>query len=389
MLLLKGLHQASQTPDRRYQYGYGKASFFWALVSALGMFWTGAGVSCGHGLYTLMHPPELFDLSREMLGVLFVSFLVDGFVLTKTLKEVAASKPPGISMVTHFMNIRDPFVLAVLFEDAAACTGVAFAGTGIVLSQFYHDVGYDTLAGISVGLLLAGVAVKLVEINHRFLLGQAVDEDIVADIRNMLRNRAAISAVKDVQSQWIGPSAFAFKAECDFNGYAMAKRLEDVYVPLFVDAISRRNGGTPNEKDKHDLETVMAWMAEDVTRLIEQEVKEVETLIRQKHPMAAFIELEPDSKKSFVRAYDGKAWRETDTTAMMSRDPSSNNFRLQRAQSGLVDNERSVNHEAQSLNREQSNVASVDAEKADAARKVTTLLREAVEETLRKKNNQS
>ena len=391
MLLLKGLQQASQTPDKRFQYGYGKASFFWALVSALGMFWTGAGVSLGHGLYTLIHPPELFEISREMLGVLFVSFLVDGFVLGKTLKEVAASKPANISMMNHFMNIRDPFVLAVLFEDAAACTGVVFAGTGILLSQLYGDVSYDTLAGIGVGMLLASVAIKLVEINYRFLVGQAVDEEIVSDIRNMLRNRPAINAVYDVQSQWLGPHAFAFKAECDFNGYVLARRLEDLYVPLFIEAVAHRTDKSDpagrDDKRKYDLETVMAWMAEDVTRLIEQEVKQVELLIRQKHPMAAFIELEPDSKKSFLRASDGRAWRENDPMSPLARESSA---RLSRAYSAIQDYELARSHSSVAeltgaLTESGEGKEPRDALKAEAAKTVTTLLRDILKDAVEKK----
>jgi zinc transporter 9 len=219
------------------------------------------------------------------------------------------------------MNLRDPFVLAVLFEDAAACTGVAFAALGIYLSKLNNDVSYDTLAGISVGLLLAGVAVKLVQINHKFLIGQAVDEEIVADIRSILRGRAGINAVYDIQSQWIGPSAFAFKAECDFNGFFFSRKLQDLYVPLFLDAVQKQ----VSEDEKHqELAIIMSWMAEDITRLIEQEVKEVETIIRKRHPMAAFIELEPDSKKSFLRAYDGRAWREMELT----QKPELASFRL-------------------------------------------------------------
>lgn len=331
-LLLKGLNQASQTPDKRYQYGYGKASFFWALVSALGMFWTGAGVSLGHGVYTLMHPPEALEVSREMIAVLAGSFLVDGFVLVTTLRDVMRTKPAQVGYYKHLTKIRDPFVLAVLFEDAAACTGVALCATGIVLTQHYNDVSFDTLAGISVGLLLVSVAGRLVSINRSFLLGQAVDDEIVQDIRQLLKNRPAISAVHDVQSQWIGPSAFAFKAECDFNGQEIAKRLEELYIPLFITAVDARGHDqvesiestfttdVGDESDPHHqptVEIVMAWMAEDVTRLIEQEVKEVETLIRIKHPQAAFIELEPDSKKSFLRASDGKVWSTRPTSPLL------------------------------------------------------------------------
>ena len=35
--------QAAGAPDRKHQYGYGRAAYFWSLVSALGMFWLGAG----------------------------------------------------------------------------------------------------------------------------------------------------------------------------------------------------------------------------------------------------------------------------------------------------------------------------------------------------------
>lgn len=42
--------------------------------------------------------------------------------------------------------------------------------------------------------------------------------------------------------------------------------------------------------------------AEDVTRLVEKEVQEVEEEIRALYPEAAFIELEPDSKESEMRA---------------------------------------------------------------------------------------
>ena len=45
-----------------------------------------------------------------------------------------------------------------------------------------------------------------------------------------------------------------------------------------------------------DLPVLLAWYAEDVTRLVEKEVKDAERDIRARYPAAAFIELEPDSK---------------------------------------------------------------------------------------------
>jgi len=305
-LLLKGQADASRTPDKKFPYGYGKAGFFWGLVSAVGMFWLGAGLTVGHAAYQLLHPPELFEVSREMLWVLGASFLVDGWVLASALHEVNKTKPKHVGLLAHLNSdgVRDPYLLGVLFEDAAACAGVVVAATGAYLTMKHADVSYDTLACLGVGLLLGGVAIKLASINQRYLLGMSVDDDIVSDIKRVIAGRPAIHAVKDVQSQWIAPSAFMFKAECDFDGFVLAQRLRD-YVPLFQHAVGTDAARGPYASD--DLRTVMHWYAEDITRLIELEIKEIEMVIRAKYPEAAFIEIEPDSRKTFERKSDGGA----------------------------------------------------------------------------------
>jgi zinc transporter 9 len=50
---------------------------------------------------------------------------------------------------------------------------------------------------------------------------------------------------------------------------------------------------------KSDLPLFLSWYAEDVTRIVESEVRDVEAMIRKEYPEAAYIELEPDSKRTF------------------------------------------------------------------------------------------
>ena len=324
-LLLRGLYDASRTPDKLHPMGYGKAGFFWALVSALSMFWTGFGASVTHAANQLYNPPELFMVSREMLLVLSASFLLDGYVLGRTLYELRSTVPKGQSVLGYLASgeVRDPFVLAVLYEDAAACTGVVIAASGIALTHYTGDVSYDTLACFAIGFLLGGVALRLVRLNQRFLLGASVDDAIVNDIRGMLKKRPAINAVYDVQTQWLSPTAFSFKAEVDFDGYILSQRLENDYLPRFREATTAvaaavaagdgaahasAAGAAAATSSDDTLRMLMHFFAEDVTRLIELEVKDCEMAIRAKYPSCAFIELEPDSRKSFVRKSDGRAW---------------------------------------------------------------------------------
>ena len=55
-LLLLGLKRSARGPDAAHPYGYGADRFFWGLVSALGIFFLGAGVTLYHGVHGLMHP---------------------------------------------------------------------------------------------------------------------------------------------------------------------------------------------------------------------------------------------------------------------------------------------------------------------------------------------
>ncbi|CEG46292.1 zinc transporter [Plasmopara halstedii] len=291
-VLILGLKQASGVPDKKHQYGYGRAAYFWSLISALGIFWLGSGATIFHGIQSILDPPKELYFSWEIWCVLAASFGIDGWVLKRSTQDLLASKPKNVSFYQHVKRIKDPFMMAVLYEDLAACTGVLMAGCGIGASHFTGDPLWDSIASISIGVLLGGVAVSLIRLNQNFLLGQSVEPDIENGIRKLLLARPSIDNVYAVQSQWVGPSTFSYKAEVDFDGTYLAAKLLRMYKPVFLET---------KELDK-DLPLILAWYAEDVTRLVEKEVQEVEEVIRSIYPEAAFIELEPDSKESEMRA---------------------------------------------------------------------------------------
>lgn len=210
-LLILGLRQAAGVPDKKHQYGYGRAAYFWSLISALGIFWLGAGVTVAHGVQTIFYPPKELSLSWEVWGVLGCSFMIDGWVLKRSVQELLAMKPKGKSFFQHLAHTKDPFMMAVLLEDSAACTGVIMAACGIGASHITGNPLWDSLASISIGVLLGGVAVTLIRLNQKYLLGQSVEPEIEQGIRELLLSRPSIDNVYAVQSQWVGPSTFSYK----------------------------------------------------------------------------------------------------------------------------------------------------------------------------------
>jgi cation diffusion facilitator family transporter len=166
-LLLIGLRNAESAADSRYQYGYGKSVYFWSLVSALGTFWCGAGISMWHSIQSLMQPSiELHAVGLETWMVLGVAFLVDGGVLYKTIQKVKKTQPPKTSLLKHILRIRDPTLQAVLMEDAAACGGVLIAVLGIGAAQVTGLAVLDAVAGCGIAGILGAMGIYLARLNQ-------------------------------------------------------------------------------------------------------------------------------------------------------------------------------------------------------------------------------
>lgn len=294
-LLLIGLRDSGIEADREHQYGYGKSIYFWALVSALGTFFLGAGVGLSQAVPNLISGGSLHEVQSHVWAVLAFSFVVDGYVFTKTLLEVKDSMPEGGNLWKHVWKLRDPATLAVLLEDGAACLGIVMAIGGIAATQAYNVPVFDALAGVGISGLLAGMGLILVNVNHKFLLGQAVDTEIRTGIEKILLSRRSIDHVHSIQSQWTGPETFSFKAEVDFDGTFLAAKLMPRYQEEFVKA--------RNSLDQ-DLRVLLSWYAEDVMRTVEREIRHIEAEIRQVYPGAQYIELEPMSKDADRFAID-------------------------------------------------------------------------------------
>jgi solute carrier family 30 (zinc transporter), member 9 len=293
-LLLVGLRDAENKADRKHPYGYGKSVYFWALVSALGTFFLGAGVSMTHAVGELIDP-SLQDITKEVWGVLGISLLVDGYVFSKTIAEIRETKPKGMSLWQHTTQLRDPATLAILLEDGAACLGIIMALAGISASHVTGMPIFDGLAGVGISALLASMGLILVRVNHRFLLGQAVDRDITENIEKILLSQRSIDNVQSVQSQWTSSETFSYKAEVDFDGTFLAAKLMPRYQREFLQV---------KDTLDQDLRVLLSWYAEDVIRTVEREVRICEYEIRRKYPGAEYIELEPMSKDADRFAID-------------------------------------------------------------------------------------
>jgi zinc transporter 9 len=164
VLLKIGEVRGREGPDIEHPFGHGQEKFFWALVSAVSVFFIGCGINLYHGIHSLLAPTEVLPFTPLVIGLLLFALILELYTFFVALKEMG-----GLAQLHKNMN--NTTVLAVLLEDFVAVLGIVLtllvAGAGYL---FGPHPDFDAAVAIVVALLLGGMAAFLAHINRSILI---------------------------------------------------------------------------------------------------------------------------------------------------------------------------------------------------------------------------
>jgi zinc transporter 9 len=174
---------------------------------------------------------------------------------------------------------------AILAEDAAAVLGLLMAIAGIALEQATGSPLWDAAATLSIGILLALVAIFLIRANRSFLLTKAVSPEVRDAIEETLDEQDAIEEVKHLQAVITAMGQYRVSAQVDFDGRKLARDVLENMPPEEVNEALR------------DQATRGPWLedfAEEVVNALSREVDAVEAALKARIPEASQVDLESD-----------------------------------------------------------------------------------------------
>ncbi|GAC1528435.1 MAG: hypothetical protein NVS2B4_06400 [Ramlibacter sp.] len=90
-------------------------------------------------------------------------------------------------------------------EDSAALAGLTIATAGIDFSHRLDMPQLDGVASILIGVLLAGVAILLIQQSRRLLVGKGVSPEAADAVRRLMRDEPGGRDRGPVLSMYIGP----------------------------------------------------------------------------------------------------------------------------------------------------------------------------------------
>lgn len=164
VLLRIGEVRGQQGPDAEHPLGRGQEKFFWALVSAVSVFFVGCGLNVYHGLHALLGNATVEPFTPLVLGLLVFSMALESYTLFVAVREIGGLK--GIVKNRHRTT-----VLAVVLEDVVALLGIILT---LLVAGISFWLGprpiFDAAVAVLVGVMLGVMALFLAALNRRLLI---------------------------------------------------------------------------------------------------------------------------------------------------------------------------------------------------------------------------
>ncbi|KAF7657719.1 hypothetical protein LDENG_00023130 [Lucifuga dentata] len=285
-LLALGISQSIRNPDAVHPYGFSNMRYIASLISGVGIFMMGAGLSWYHGIMGLLHPQPIESLLWAYC-ILAGSLVSEGATLLVAINEIKKSAVQhGLSFYEYVMQSRDPSTNVVLLEDAAAVLGVVMAAGCMGLTSLTGNPFYDSIGSLGVGTLLGAVSAFLIYTNTEALLGRSIQAERVQKLTEFLESDPAVRAIHDVKATDMGLSKVRFKAEVDFDGRVVTRSyLEKQDIDQILSEIQQVK--TPEE-----LETFMLKHGENIIDTLGAEVDRLEKELKQRNPEVRHVDLE-------------------------------------------------------------------------------------------------
>ncbi len=230
ILLLYGLRQSKKPADAAFPFGHGKEIYFWSFIVSILIFAVGAGISVYEGVQHFLDPHPIESPAVNYI-VLAFAMLFEGAAWWFAWKMFAKAKGPyGYIEAVH--RGKDPTMFVVLFEDSAAMAGLLVAFLGVFLGQVTGIYAFDGLASILIGLILGGTAIWLAYETKGLLIGESANEEVIAAIREIIREHQSIQHINEVLTMHMGPEYILVNVSVDFADGVSASDVESAVGQL-------------------------------------------------------------------------------------------------------------------------------------------------------------
>lgn len=230
LLLIYGIHKASNRPDPDHPLGYGREIYFWSFVVALLIFTLGAGASVYEGITHILNPTPIENAIVTYV-VLALSAVFEGASWLYTLSKFKG-KRRYVDLFRAIVRSKDPPTFIVLLEDSAALIGLLIAFVGVFLSVTLDMPVLDGAASICIGITLGLTAILLARETKGLLIGERADQLTLDSILKVAEEMEGVSRAYGVLTLHLAPTEILVALSVEFDDELRVPEIENLVIEL-------------------------------------------------------------------------------------------------------------------------------------------------------------
>src|SRR5688572_1811444 len=224
--LLIGLRISKRRADRKHPFGYGKALFFWTLISAIIMLVFASSLSFYFGLKRFLNPQAIESIYLAY-GALCISIGTNGYALSLSTRRLLHHqnfrKIIHVFLKSTHVETKNTFILDL--------TGTAAAVMGLISLILYQVTGsqnFDGLGGMLIGVLIAFSSIVLIWGVKNYLIGKRADPSIEQKIRQAALQEKQVTEIVEIDTMYLGTEKLLIHLDIQIQDVSSLKYIETI-----------------------------------------------------------------------------------------------------------------------------------------------------------------
>lgn len=197
-LLLVGVAESQKEADSAHPFGYGRALYFWTLLSAFISLIVTSGLSIYLGWQRFTAPEPISDLWLTYL-VLGLSAITNGYSASLSAKRLAGkesmSKIGWMFLRSHLVETKATLILDLMGTSASILGLVALGIYGLT-----GDLRFDGLGAMVIGVVLGGLIIILLSALRRLIVGHGASKELNDAISTAVVSFPEVDKVTEIRT---------------------------------------------------------------------------------------------------------------------------------------------------------------------------------------------
>ena len=208
VLLLVGVKTSQKEANEKYPFGFGKEQFFWSFVVAILIFGVSGVLSLEHGISYFLSDHDTHRVENSFINyiILAIAFVFEANAIRiafALFRKTIAARGDKLTLPVLFSELKDnknPVIITVLVEDAAALLGIVIAAVALLLSDVTGNTAYDAIGSLLIGIMLMVFALFLARENRGMLIGEAMSKRDYEKINDAVANIPEVRSIKSIRT---------------------------------------------------------------------------------------------------------------------------------------------------------------------------------------------